>query len=223
MSVGRVARSVVASGASLGAMALATSANAAVIEISHNESFQTGGISFRTSFDIDGEIPDADFSVLKSESRVDVELRNSGVGVGVELRNSGGVFLLDEFGDPNFSASSLIDGSRSSAGETVSLADLSSTDADFGEPDISGFLGLELVVGGNTHFAWIEASVTEDSAGEVTAEIIRSGFEDVPGVGILAGSTVSLATVPLPGSLLLLASGVLGLAALRRRRNGAAS
>ncbi|MEM1150559.1 MAG: PEP-CTERM sorting domain-containing protein [Pseudomonadota bacterium] len=213
MTVSRAAFSVMATGASLGAFASATYANAAVIEIAQNESFSvpTSAASDRP-FDITGDgVDDINLKLVSNGTQDRIE---------AETKIDTDFFLLDEAGDPNFSPLSLIDGSRDSAGDTVTLADLSSNDADFGEPDISGFLGLSLVLGGDTHFAWIEVSVTEDS-GVVTVQISRSGFEDVAGVGILAGSSETLAPVPLPSSLLLLASGAVGLAALRRRRKGA--
>ncbi|MEL6577715.1 MAG: VPLPA-CTERM sorting domain-containing protein, partial [Pseudomonadota bacterium] len=213
----RVGRSAAAAGARRGTLALATHANSAAIAIAQNEFFSIPtGTNSNRPFDITGGGGD----------ELDLKLVDSGPSDRIEIETKSGddFFLLDGAGDPNFSAFSLIDGSRSSAGDTVSLADLSSNPADFGEPDVSGFLGLSLLIGGNRHFAWIEASVTEDQdTGGLTVQISRSGFEDVPGVGILAGSTQSLAAVPLPGSLLLLASGAVGLAALRRRRNGAAS
>jgi len=85
-----------------------------------------------------------------------------------------------------------------------------------GAPGSSGFAGLKIADGPTDIFAWLRFSVTNDNKGfPVDVTLIDWAYEDT-GASILAGQTVS--AVPLPGSLGLLAMGISGLAAFRRRK-----
>jgi len=85
-----------------------------------------------------------------------------------------------------------------------------------GAPGSSGFAGLKISDGPTDIFAWLRFSVSNDAKGfPVDVTLIDWAYEDT-GASILAGQTVS--AVPLPGSLGLLAMGVSGLAAFRRRK-----
>jgi len=80
----------------------------------------------------------------------------------------------------------------------------------------TGFAGINIKDNGLDIFAWLRFSVTNNAAGlPINITLIDWAFEDT-GASIIAGATTS--PVPLPGSLGLLAMGVSGLAALRRRR-----
>jgi len=102
--------------------------------------------------------------------------------------------------------------------------------ADWGATS-TGMLGVKLNVASDSYFAWIRIALTEGngSAPKPPADIIVLdwAWED-SGASIIAGVTsgnppppsppVTTSPVPLPGSLGLLAMGITGLAAFRKRR-----
>ncbi|MEM9762009.1 MAG: VPLPA-CTERM sorting domain-containing protein [Pseudomonadota bacterium] len=171
------------------------------------------------------------FFDITGDTTDDIKIQSVNTGNDhVELKSTSGTggptsrWLLEAPGDVNFAAGAIIDGSRDRRGDNSAelVANAGGGAFSFGSPDVTGFLGLSIDLAGEEHFAWIELQVVEDlTEGTVTVNVLRSGFEDVAGVGIIAGSSTSLADVPVPASLLLLASGAAGLAALRRRRKSA--
>ncbi|HEY5313447.1 MAG TPA: hypothetical protein VIK18_13060 [Pirellulales bacterium] len=70
------------------------------------------------------------------------------------------------------------------------------------------FIGLDVMGSDGTHFGYAEFAGTD---------LVSYAFESVPGVGIIPGS---LAAVPEPVGMTLLASGILGLGVARIRRRG---
>jgi len=90
-----------------------------------------------------------------------------------------------------------------------------STTQTFGEfkAGNQGYVGVRFDIGGLTHFGWID--VTGDPYG---ITINGWAYEDQAGTPIVAGSTESVAPVPLPGTLSLLASGAAGLLAWKHGR-----
>lgn len=75
------------------------------------------------------------------------------------------------------------------------------------------FVGVRFNLSGNTHYGWIELQLNAPFA---DGTILGYAYESTPDTGLF---TVS--SIPEPPSLLLLASGAAGLAALRRRRQPA--
>ncbi len=73
------------------------------------------------------------------------------------------------------------------------------------------FLGLNFDLVDGRHAGWAEVSVAAGN-GELSAIVYGYAYEEAPGRAISAGA------VPEPPSLLLLAAGAAGLAALRRKR-----
>jgi hypothetical protein len=67
---------------------------------------------------------------------------------------------------------------------------------------LTGFLGLEFDISGNTHYAWLRLTLHPDAG----AVILRDyAYETTPGMGIVAGA------IPEPSTILLLSLGGLGL------------
>lgn len=95
----------------------------------------------------------------------------------------------------------------------------------------TGFLGVKLNLGNDSYFAWIRVALAEGNGAAPRPPddiiVLDWAYEDT-GAAIIAGITsgnppppsppVTTSPVPLPGSLSLLAMGVAGLAAFRKRR-----
>ena len=86
-------------------------------------------------------------------------------------------------------------------------------------PSGTGFLGLAFDRGGDTHYGWIRLQLEDQGSFNGPPEgasdkitVVDWAWNNVPGAPILAG-----AIVPEPSSLQLLASGVLGAMAWRKR------
>jgi hypothetical protein len=73
-------------------------------------------------------------------------------------------------------------------------------------------LGFSMDVAGAQHFGWVRLAVDLDTG---TYTILETAYEDTPGLGIEAGSLVS---IPEPTSLGMLAAGAAGVGLYRRRR-----
>jgi hypothetical protein len=84
-----------------------------------------------------------------------------------------------------------------------------------------GFLGLKFDIKGQTHYGWIELSISAGGGAFVSGYVADYAYQSQPNVPITAGATAT--AVAEPGSLSLLALGALGLAAWRRKRQGAGS
>lgn len=120
------------------------------------------------------------------------------------------------------SADELIDNSRSfgASGSLSTSIGAANWEAPF---PTSGFMGVRLSTTDkgtgitSEFFGWIEITATSDSE----AVVNQWAFEDQAGVGILAGSTTSLATaaVPEPSTAAFLAAAGMGYLARRFLRN----
>ena len=90
---------------------------------------------------------------------------------------------------------------------------------DFINRDTPGFLGLQFDRSGATHYGWARVRVFTDTsdatAPKLSMQLIDYAYEDIADRSIAAGAT---GNVPEPGSLGLLASGIIGLAAWRKRK-----
>ncbi|WP_176715493.1 VPLPA-CTERM sorting domain-containing protein [Thioclava sp. SK-1] len=79
----------------------------------------------------------------------------------------------------------------------------------------SGYLGVAFAAeNGATHYGWLELAA--DALGN--SQLVSYAWETVAGVGIAAGSTETLAPVPLPASLALFGTAIGGLALVKRRK-----
>jgi PEP-CTERM motif len=80
-------------------------------------------------------------------------------------------------------------------------------------PGDRGFLGLSLVVGGNTYFGWADVTLNNLDGTGIGAFTLHSyAYENVADTSILAGA------VPEPGTIALLVAGAAGVLALKRRQ-----
>jgi hypothetical protein len=85
---------------------------------------------------------------------------------------------------------------------------------DLSEPR---FVGLQFMLGADTFYGWARVQITTDhTTPMLSLRLIDYAYDDMPDTEIAAG-----AGIPEPGSLGLLASGVLGLAAWRKRKTAA--
>ncbi len=80
----------------------------------------------------------------------------------------------------------------------------------------SGYLAFRFDIGGNTHYGWARLSVSRDGQMQHTALLTGYAYESVTGQSIHAGDEGGV--IPEPSTLGLLAGGILGLAAWRRRK-----
>jgi len=87
---------------------------------------------------------------------------------------------------------------------------------------VPGYSGIEFQAGGYTHYGWVQwahlLSPGEGLDGQLI--VLNWAYQDTPNTPIPVGATSS-ASVPEPNSLALLAGGVGGLLAWRRRKSGA--
>jgi len=74
----------------------------------------------------------------------------------------------------------------------------------------SGYIGVQFALNGNTHYGYV--GFEGDPPDMHTGRVFAIGWEDQPNTGVLAGG------IPEPSSLALLAAGVAGLSAYRRRK-----
>lgn len=200
------------------AAGLGTQSTAAVIDLTQSASVGTGNNdNFQSvSFDISNDGTN-DLTLIADDSTpkdFDESFLTANLA-GSDLTNVN--LLFDAPGDSAFEAGDIIDSTLSGTSLFPHLLYNEDGDGSFGGPNASGFLGLEVTRNGVEHYAWVALAIS-GGANNFVLSVTQSGFEDVAGVGIRAGSTDTLAPVPAPASLLLLASGAAGLAALRRRR-----
>ena len=85
----------------------------------------------------------------------------------------------------------------------------------WGVPD-RGFLGVQFLIGGDTHFGWVDLSIN----GDWSLTVNRVAYNDVPGESVHVEGTAGGA-VPEPASgmvwLTMLAAGATGVCAFRKR------
>jgi hypothetical protein len=85
---------------------------------------------------------------------------------------------------------------------------------NFMGPD--GYLGIRFDISGGTHYGWIymDTIVSGDGINPGNLRVVSWAYETLANASITAGEQVH---APIPSGLLLLATGVVGLAAIRRR------
>lgn len=78
------------------------------------------------------------------------------------------------------------------------------------------FVGLQFLIGGQTHYGWARVGVDVDGTAGVAQGVVYDwAYDDTAGAAI---TTPGTASVPEPSSLALFALGAAGVAALKRRR-----
>ena len=87
------------------------------------------------------------------------------------------------------------------------------------QPGTTGFLGIELDIGGNAHYGWIQIEVPREGVFfDNEIRVIDFAYESVAGAVIQAGTTTGGASnVPAPSAVALLLIGLLAGSARRAR------
>jgi hypothetical protein len=81
----------------------------------------------------------------------------------------------------------------------------------------TGFIGVSFDLGGGLRYGWIQLQTPAGGLGLNTGEVLGYAYETT-GASILTGDTGNISSVPEPNTMLLLASGALGVLALKRRK-----
>lgn len=199
--------------AGLGAFAFGEAASAAVIyvdvpDIIVNESDPTGGY-----FDMNGDgVNDFRFRFNPAGGAL-ARIRFQGVAPSADLTNSpakGSTYYVRSFelGD--------VIGPGTPQAYTPGLVQSNAT--NFGNPTAPQFAGIQLDIGGETHFGWVRLKTepvdldTGSGIAPLTGTIFDWAYESIPNTPIIAG-------VPEPSSLALLAAGAGALCSMYRRRS----
>src|SRR5690606_19526628 len=82
---------------------------------------------------------------------------------------------------------------------------------------VTGFIGVSFDLGSGTRYGWIELQTPATGFSGNTGTVLGYAYED-SGAAIVTGDTGGLPAVPEPSPLLLLATGALGVLALKRRK-----
>lgn len=106
------------------------------------------------------------------------------------------------------------DGAVPSGGDALNGTEGGNPVGHFQVSDGPGFIGVKFDIAGNTHFGYVGYQGT-GAENDASGNVFKLAYEDTPGLGVLAGSEVS---IPEPTSLCLLAAGAAGLPRYRRRR-----
>lgn len=163
-----------------------------------------------TPVDVDIPADIADYSVdLNGDAANEFDIQQFEGIIKVADTVAGNGVALDGDFTANLAAGTLIDSSLTYGAPTNDA--LTGTAGNFQVSDGPGFIGVQFLIGGNTHYGYVgyEGAGAEGSA---NGHVYALGYDDTPDTAIAAG-----AGIPEPTSLALLAAGAVGLSVYRRR------
>jgi hypothetical protein len=131
--------------------------------------------------------------------------------------------MVNFFHPKNFAEGELIDDSVTFSGD--SYVYFSSYDDEFGNIYTAGefrnqvgFVGIRLTDGDDVYYGWLRLSVSNYNNYNITATLIDWAYENTPGLGIEAGSLIS---IPEPTTTAVLFAGAIAAFVVLRRRKAA--
>ena len=117
----------------------------------------------------------------------------------------------------------LVDGSDTFTASPGTLVQISPSLGDFPANGGNAYLGIEFPVGPDIHFGYLDLATTVTNGPSASFLVKDWAYESDPGVGILTGAGETTTATPEPASFVLVALGLVGLAAFKHRRRAPAA
>ena len=146
------------------------------------------------------------------------------VEVDINNAHDGGIFLRSDYNNGLINGVLLVTGGHHSSynGLYWHIVTNGNAGTGYGKTDVPGLQGsdihLKIVVEENTYSAYLGDSDTPVTT--LVTSVLSSGSVALYDFSSQTFDNVSVSVVPLPGGIYLLGSGLIGLASLRRRKQG---